>query len=486
MKKNILIIAANPTTSTTTGWPVGFWASEVTHPYQKLTDFGYDVTIASPKGGKLEMDALSDPNDASGYSSWDAVSKEVLATDSFKQLLENTPALADLKIEDFDAIIVAGGQAPMFNFEEDVALHGFFASFYETGKVTAALCHGTALLRYAKGQDGELIVKGKRVTGFTNGEEDEADRASEESFDTLKARDDTVKVSSLNRLKQHLERRARNMDNSLALVRLELYKNPLARVDGDANSLTKLTETFPKLQMNSLLDKTELLLLAEKNGWRLENIADGLGIDANVAFSSISGEIHRLDDGTKHEVKRAIAKELIEFITTGTIRRGHPPKYGREVSPPPIEFTTLVTRKTNAQGEVDKYKSRMVLRGDKEKEGLHFRLEDVRTVGVETAVQRLYELTSITLGRKPIHKDVRAAYLNTKKLQAAYVWVPVGITGLLAGECAALGTEVYGSRTAAKAWSDRSSAVHLAAGLVPVSESAPHLCKKKLTKKATL
>lgn len=196
MKKNILIIAANPTTSTTTGWPVGFWASEVTHPYQKLTDFGYNVTIASPKGGELEMDALSDPNDASGYSSWDAVSKEVLAIDSFQQLLKNTPALSELNIDDFDAIIVAGGQAPMFNFEEDVALHEFFASFYQTGKVTAALCHGTAILRYAKGQDGELLVKGKKVTGFTNGEEDEADKAAGTKVMPWRIEDELTKLEA--------------------------------------------------------------------------------------------------------------------------------------------------------------------------------------------------------------------------------------------------------------------------------------------------
>lgn len=178
MKKNILIIAANPTTSTTTGWPVGFWASEVTHPYQKLTEAGYGVTIASPKGGKLEMDALSDPYDASGYSSWDEISKVVLMEQSFVEALLQTPSLSELNIEDFDAIIVAGGQAPMFNFENDLQLHSFFASFYETGKVTAALCHGSAILRYAKDKDGELIARGKKVTGFTNGEEDDADKAA--------------------------------------------------------------------------------------------------------------------------------------------------------------------------------------------------------------------------------------------------------------------------------------------------------------------
>ena len=78
---------------------------------------------------------------------------------------------------DFDAIVVAGGQAPMFTFERATALQRVFVAFYEAGKVAAALCHGTAVLAYARGSDGEYIVKGKTVTGFANVEEDFADNA---------------------------------------------------------------------------------------------------------------------------------------------------------------------------------------------------------------------------------------------------------------------------------------------------------------------
>ena len=65
-KTSILMVASNSTTSTTTGWPVGFWAAELTHAYKLFTEKGYDVTIASPKGGKVEVDSLSDPRDSSG------------------------------------------------------------------------------------------------------------------------------------------------------------------------------------------------------------------------------------------------------------------------------------------------------------------------------------------------------------------------------------------------------------------------------------
>ncbi|MEL7146857.1 MAG: type 1 glutamine amidotransferase domain-containing protein [Bacteroidota bacterium] len=178
MSKNILIIAANPTTSTTTGWPVGFWVSEVSHPYKVFREAGHHVTIASPAGGQLEMDALSNPFDSSGYSSWDEISKEVLGNSQFTNALENSVALGDVNPDVYDAVVVAGGQAPMFNFEKDKNLHNFFSRFYETGKPTAALCHGTAILRYAQDKTGKPLVAGKRVTGFTNGEEDDADKAA--------------------------------------------------------------------------------------------------------------------------------------------------------------------------------------------------------------------------------------------------------------------------------------------------------------------
>jgi len=80
-------------------------------------------------------------------------------------------------VADYDAIVVAGGQAPMFTFQGAFDLHAKFVEFYEAGKISAALCHGTAILRYAKLSNGEPLVKGKTVTGFANVEEDFADNA---------------------------------------------------------------------------------------------------------------------------------------------------------------------------------------------------------------------------------------------------------------------------------------------------------------------
>jgi putative intracellular protease/amidase len=176
MSKHILLIAANPAVSSTTGWPVGYWASEIAHPWHVFTQKGYQITIASPEGGALEMDAMSDPSNE--YSSWDTLSKEVLQNQELLHQLQSSRKIDDLEPADFDAIVVAGGQAPMFTFGEATHLHDFFTRFYESGKPTAALCHGTAVLRYAKLADGTPLIKGKTVTGFTNGEEQEADQAA--------------------------------------------------------------------------------------------------------------------------------------------------------------------------------------------------------------------------------------------------------------------------------------------------------------------
>lgn len=174
--KNILIIVANPAVSSTLSWPVGFWAAELIHPYDALTKAGHRVTIASPKGGKVELDGYSDPRDASGYSKDDTLSLDYLQRAGFTALLENTPSLDALKAEDFDAILVAGGQSPMFTFRGNAALAALFLRFHAAGKPSAALCHGTCLLLDLKNADGTPFIRGRRMTGFANSEEDFADQ----------------------------------------------------------------------------------------------------------------------------------------------------------------------------------------------------------------------------------------------------------------------------------------------------------------------
>ena len=176
-RKRIAIVISNPAVSTTTGWPVGFWWSELTHPYYVLTETGYEVEVFSPDGGKCEADAMSSPHDPSGYSASDLVSAGFMAMPKLKALVEGTRKAADIDVAKFDAIVVAGGQAPMYTFEAAHGLQKKFVEFYESGKIAAALCHGVAILRYAKLSNGQPLAKGKTVTGFANVEEDFADNA---------------------------------------------------------------------------------------------------------------------------------------------------------------------------------------------------------------------------------------------------------------------------------------------------------------------
>jgi putative intracellular protease/amidase len=175
--KRAAIVISNPAVSTTTGWPVGFWWAELTHPYFAFTEAGWEVDIFSPEGGRCEWDAMSDPEDETQWQAEDVISLGYKHDPGFLELVASTKKVDDLAVDDYDVMVVAGGQGPMFTFEKAENLHRRFAEFYESGKVTAALCHGSAILRYARLSDGEPLVNGRTVTGFANVEEDAADQA---------------------------------------------------------------------------------------------------------------------------------------------------------------------------------------------------------------------------------------------------------------------------------------------------------------------
>jgi putative intracellular protease/amidase len=172
--KRVLMVVANPTTSTTTGWPVGFWASELFHPLYEFTEAGYDVTVASPDGGAVEIDGMSDPRDESRYSAEDILSLGYLSSEEQMERLRDTPRLADLALDEYDAIVVCGGQSPMFSFRANADLQAALRRFYEAEKPTAALCHGVSALVDVRLSDGSYLVDGRTVTGFANVEEQAA------------------------------------------------------------------------------------------------------------------------------------------------------------------------------------------------------------------------------------------------------------------------------------------------------------------------
>lgn len=195
-KGKILMVASSPATSAQTGWPIGFWAAELTHPLHVFREAGYEIELASTAGGKIEMDSYSNPTDASGYSSHDIISLGYMQKPEFNAMLENTKKLEAVKHDDYAAIFLVGGQGPMYTFRGNTALEKLFVSFYEAGKPASAVCHSTTLLLEAKKSNGELLVKGKTWTGFADAEEEFADNAVGQKIQPYRIESEARKISS--------------------------------------------------------------------------------------------------------------------------------------------------------------------------------------------------------------------------------------------------------------------------------------------------
>ncbi len=197
-KGKIVMVASSPSRSAQTGWPIGFWAAELTHPLRVFREAGYEVELVSTHGGKLEMDGYSDPTDASGYSAHDVITLGYMQQPSFIDLLSNTKKLTDVNPADYAAIFLVGGQGPMYTFKGNTGLQNLFVSFYEAGKPAAAVCHSTTLLLEAKKPDGELLVKGKTWTGFADAEEEFADKAVGMKIQPYRIEEEARKIPGTN------------------------------------------------------------------------------------------------------------------------------------------------------------------------------------------------------------------------------------------------------------------------------------------------
>ena len=144
--KRIAFVLSNQSTSSVTGWPIGFWLGELTHPLREFQAVGCGVELFSPLGGALYMDDYSDPYAENGYSADDEVSKEFLADTAAVELIQTTRPLAELEIDSFDAVFLVGGQGPMETFHRNEQVATVVRDFYESGKPTVVICHATCVL----------------------------------------------------------------------------------------------------------------------------------------------------------------------------------------------------------------------------------------------------------------------------------------------------------------------------------------------------
>jgi putative intracellular protease/amidase/predicted alpha/beta hydrolase family esterase len=171
----VLMIASNPSVSKQTGWPIGVWYAELTHPYWVFSEAGYSVDIASLDGGEIKFDGFSDPEDASKYAAFDYISMGFKKDEIKMALTKNTLKLSSINPNDYKAIFVCGGQGPMYTLYNNAEIQQFFTNFYLTGKPSAAICHGTCILLQTKLPNGKFLVEGKKWTGFASSEEQYAD-----------------------------------------------------------------------------------------------------------------------------------------------------------------------------------------------------------------------------------------------------------------------------------------------------------------------
>ncbi len=172
--KRVAIVASNPSISKQTGWPIGFWWAELTHPYMEFVEHGYEVDICSPNGGKLEADSWSDPRDPGKLMAEDLVSLGFIHSPQHMELVQTSKPISQVSAKDYDAVLFVGGQGPMYTFANDDGVHRLAAEFFTAGKITAVLCHATCLLLRAE-VGGARLVAGKTWTGFANSEEQYAD-----------------------------------------------------------------------------------------------------------------------------------------------------------------------------------------------------------------------------------------------------------------------------------------------------------------------
>ncbi len=149
-----------------TGKKTGFWLEEFAAPYYVFKDAGADITLVSPKGGQPPLDPKSDAADAQTEAT-----RRFKADTAAQSALAHTGMLSDVSGDGFDAVFYPGGHGPLWDLAQDKHSIALIESMTAAGKTVSAVCHAPAIFKDTKAEDGSPLVKGKKVTGFTNTEE---------------------------------------------------------------------------------------------------------------------------------------------------------------------------------------------------------------------------------------------------------------------------------------------------------------------------
>lgn len=150
-----------------TGKKTGFWLEELAAPYYALKDAGAEIVLASPKGGQPPLDPKSDDEDAQTEDT-----RRFKADPEAQAALAATEPLSSVKAEDFDAVFYPGGHGPLWDLANDPDSIGLIEAFAKADKPTGFVCHAPGVLKSVRGPDGKPLIEGRKVTGFTNSEEE--------------------------------------------------------------------------------------------------------------------------------------------------------------------------------------------------------------------------------------------------------------------------------------------------------------------------
>jgi putative intracellular protease/amidase len=163
----VLIVLTSHSELGNTGGKTGFWIEEFAAPYYVMADAGVKITIASPKGGQPPIDPKSEAADAQTPAT-----KRFNEDADLKKTLAHTVKLSEVKQSDFDAVFYPGGHGPLWDLANDTTSIALIEDFYKQNKPVAFVCHSPAALVKVKAPNGEPLVKGKEITGFSNTEEE--------------------------------------------------------------------------------------------------------------------------------------------------------------------------------------------------------------------------------------------------------------------------------------------------------------------------
>ena len=169
--KKVLIVTTSHNVLGKTGFPTGVWLPEITHPFSTLTNAGFNITVASVKGGNVPIDPYSLPSNPQGTNRDDPITEKFLHTPSYVAMINHTVPLSTINPKDYAAVVFPGGNGATYDFPGNKNVNKIVATIYEQGGVVAAVCHGPAAFLNATLSNGQYLIKGMKVTGFSNEEE---------------------------------------------------------------------------------------------------------------------------------------------------------------------------------------------------------------------------------------------------------------------------------------------------------------------------